>query len=425
MLVHYKDDHAVHADEERWEDRVWVFAKDGQRLRWTEYPIVVFDDESGRFERRQSGQYARILHSWEPNAAQQADIRDGLKINTRGSKTKTLRGSDARGWSSGQRSAAASASIVTYTEVWGIEDLATQPVFTRSDVMGGGRTDSLEGLTRYATTEVRDGGERLVGSFERDDSRHGSFEMMRSAPVGSLEEKTLEQRQRDARVQEGESPPDPRAVASQLIAQQLGAVGLAVSQAELDELTARSLQFSARGVEPEVIGVSLGDDMRRWLRGVAEPGARHADSARYRWPFDASQPAQLLSSEPSFEFSLPAGTPVVAAREGVAARIVDGHPEGVAAEAWRVNTVYVRHPDGSFATYAQLKPGVAVKAGQSVRAGDALGAVRAPGFPLPAKLAFAVTRIDRELRPQPVEIRFAGADPAGVIPETGQAYGGR
>lgn len=429
VLVHYKDDHAVNADEERWEDRVWVFSKDGRRLRWTEYPIVVFDDESGRFERRQSGQYARILHFWKPNEAQQADIRDGLKVNTRGSKTKTLRGSDAKGWTSVQRSAAASASVVTYTEVWGIEGLSSKPVFTRSDVMGGGRTDSLEGLTRYATTEVREGGQRLLGSFERDGSRHGTFEMMRSAPVGSLEEKTLEQRQRDARVRDAEdlgSASDPRSVAAQTIAQQLSAVGLAASQAELDQLTARSLELSARGVEPEAIGVSLADDMRRWLRNVAQPGARHADSARYRWPFDAKDPAQLLSSEPDrLEFFVPAGTPVVAAREGVVARIVDGHPEGVAAEIWQVNTVYIRHPDGTFASYAYLKPGVAVKQGQSVRAGDVLGGVRAPATPVPARLAFAVTRVDPELRPQPVEIRFAGPDPAGIVPETGKTYGGR
>ena len=64
VLVHYKDDNAPNPEQERWEDRVWVFEKKGRRLKWTEYPIVVFEDDSGRFERRGTGQYARILHSW-------------------------------------------------------------------------------------------------------------------------------------------------------------------------------------------------------------------------------------------------------------------------------------------------------------------------------------------------------------------------
>jgi hypothetical protein len=425
VLVHYKDDHAINKDEERWEDRIWVFKQDGQRLRWTEYPIVVFDDESGRFERRQSGQYARILHFWKPNAAQQADIRDGLKVNTRGSKTKTLRGSDAKGWTSGQRSAAASASVVTYTEVWGIEGLPAKPVFTRSDVMGGGRTDSLEGITRYATTEVGDGGSRLSGSYERDGSRHGTFEMLRSAPVGSLEQKTLEQRQRDALRQGLESNPDARAATTDVIERQLDVVGLSASRVELDGMTSRAVQLAAQGVEPEAIGVAIGDDLRRTLREVGEPGATHDDTARYRWPFDSPDPSLLLSSEEGFDFAVPAATPVVAAREGVVTRIVDGHGEDQPPAAWRSNAVYVRHADGSFAVYAFLKSGIPLKTGQAVKAGDALGSVGPTVGPQPSKLRFAVLRLDGEVRSQPVAIRFAGPDPSGVVPETGKAYGGR
>jgi hypothetical protein len=92
VLVHYRDDHTVRPEQERWEDKAWVFERSGSRLRWTEYPIVVFSDETGRFERRQTGQYARVLHAWEPNAKQLEDIRRGLEYNTRGSKSKTLRG---------------------------------------------------------------------------------------------------------------------------------------------------------------------------------------------------------------------------------------------------------------------------------------------------------------------------------------------
>jgi hypothetical protein len=184
VLVHYKDDHAENADAERWEDRVWVFERLGNRLEWTDYPIVVFEDESGRFERRDTGQYARILHYWEPNEVQLADIRDGLQVNSRGSKSKSLRGSDAKGWSSVRRAAASSASVVTYQEVWSIDDVQGLPVFTRSDFLGGGRTDTLEGVTKFTTTRVENG--VLLGTYDRDGSRRGDFRMLPSGTPGAL-----------------------------------------------------------------------------------------------------------------------------------------------------------------------------------------------------------------------------------------------
>ena len=213
VLIHYKDDHAENPDTERWDDRVWVFEKDGNRLRWTEYPIVVFDDESGRFERRDTGQYARILHYWEPSDAQLADIKDGLQVNPRGTKTKTLRGSDAQGWSSGRRAAAASASVVTYEEVWSVDDLGKLPVFKRSDFMGSGRTDTLEGTTEYTTQKIEGG--VLSGRFERDGSRHGDFRMMPSGGIGEVKgadsqdelQKKVIQREVDRATQSGKGLP--------------------------------------------------------------------------------------------------------------------------------------------------------------------------------------------------------------------------
>jgi hypothetical protein len=213
VLVHYKDDHAENPQTERWDDRVWVFARQGNRIVWTEYPIAVFEDESGRFERRDTGQYARILHYWEPSETQLADIKDGLQVNTRGTKTKTLRGSDAQGWSSGRRAGAASASVVTYEEVWSIDDPANLPVFKRSDYMGSGRSDSLEGTTEYTTQKIEGG--VLTGRFERDGSRHGDFRMMPSGGIGEVKgaetqdelQKKVIQREVDRAIQRGEGLP--------------------------------------------------------------------------------------------------------------------------------------------------------------------------------------------------------------------------
>ena len=158
MLVHYKDAHAGNADAERWEDRVWVFEREGTGLRWTEYPIVVFDDESGRFERREHRSVRAHPHFWEPSEAQLADIRDGLQVNSRGSKTKTLRGSDAKGWSSGRRAGSASASVVSYRRSGRSRARRALPIFTRSDLMGSGRSRLARGHHRVHHGEGREGG---------------------------------------------------------------------------------------------------------------------------------------------------------------------------------------------------------------------------------------------------------------------------
>ena len=97
VLIHYKDAVTEHPERERWEDRIWVFQREESRLRWIDYPIVVFEEQSGRFEQLGSNRASRVLHFWEPNAVQLTQIRAGLEINPRGSRNKTLRGSDAEG----------------------------------------------------------------------------------------------------------------------------------------------------------------------------------------------------------------------------------------------------------------------------------------------------------------------------------------
>lgn len=180
VLIHYTDDHAHATDQMRWDDKVWVFERSGSRLRWTEYPIVVFRDQTGRFESLGGARASRVLGGWEPNEAQLAQIRAGLEVNDRGSKSKTLREHGEDGWRSTTRPSAASASIVTYVENWSIERASETPIFRREDILGSGRAESLEGVTEYATTEVAAGGNVLRGTFERDGSRHGTFRLLRA-----------------------------------------------------------------------------------------------------------------------------------------------------------------------------------------------------------------------------------------------------
>jgi hypothetical protein len=194
VLVHFRDDHTHDPTQMRWDDRVWVFEKAGSRLRWSEYPIVVFRDRTGRFESR-GGRTARALHGWEPNEAQREEIAKGIPVGNRGSKKKTLRrrGDD---WQSASRSTAASASIVSFVEHWSISDPTGKPTFRREDVLGSAETEGLEGVTQYTTTEVLDGGNELHGSFTRDESRRGIFRLTRSGATKELKDKNKSEGQR-------------------------------------------------------------------------------------------------------------------------------------------------------------------------------------------------------------------------------------
>lgn len=182
VLTHYQDSASNNPEAWRWADRVWRFAREGDQLEWTEWPIVVLDNEEGRFERLGSNRQSRILIAWEPNDAQLADIRNGLQVNSRGVKTKTLRSSEGGGvWRSTTAPAAVqSAVMLNYSEDWSIEDASGTPLFRRADSLGGGVAESMEGSAEYRTEEIRDDGRELVGSYQRDGTEVGRFRMIRS-----------------------------------------------------------------------------------------------------------------------------------------------------------------------------------------------------------------------------------------------------
>jgi len=186
VLVHYKDEATNNPDFERWQDKVWVFEKKGSRLEWTEYPIVVFEDETGRFEGAGTNQHHRVLAFWEPGESQIENVREGLRVNKRGSRTKTLRGSPERGYQSVGGLRTASVSVIGYHESLSIEGLPERPVFTRDDMMGSARTEVMEGRTQYVTEEVLDGGKLLRGTYSRDGNQHGTFRMMRSGEASNV-----------------------------------------------------------------------------------------------------------------------------------------------------------------------------------------------------------------------------------------------
>ncbi len=186
VLAHYRDSATANPDAERWEDRIWVFERSGSRMRWIEYPIVVFDNSSGRFERLGTNRAARTLARWEPDESQLGNIRRGLQVNERGKRSKTLRGSDSEGWRSSGASGGFSANTLTYHTIWEVEDPNGLPVFSIRESLGGATAESLDGVTEYRTRSIEPDGS-LRGEFNRDATRSGSFWIVRSGGTREVE----------------------------------------------------------------------------------------------------------------------------------------------------------------------------------------------------------------------------------------------
>lgn len=442
VLIHYRDAKAPNPGVDRWEDRLWVFEASGDGLRWTEYPIVIFDDESGRFERRAgTGQYARLLHFWEPSPPQLANIRAGLAVNDRGSQTKTLR---RRGdaWSSGER-ASPGVGVITYQETWSIEQAEDRPVFRQRDVLGTEGAEGLEGLTELRTEEVREGGDLLVGRFQRDGTRTGSFELRRSGARKGLPKRTQSDLQAQAFARGLQSSSEVRGAMLEFAREELVDAGVLLSDAEIDALVEKATRLSSQGLDPGQIRGRLREQVSLSWLSFAPVGATHDDSVRYRFPFEAGTPRRLRAGvgedvatggfgftsdwtghrgwwKYSFDFELPRGTPVLAARDGEVARTGSQFTEidpdqGRSAPSAHVE---VLHADGTFAVYGHLLE-VRVKVGQRVRAGDEIGLALAP------RGHFGVVRRAEELRLESTSIRFDDGSAEGVVPISGLGYGGQ
>ena len=193
VLIHYRDSATANPDSDRWADRLWTFENRGSRLHWTEYPIVVFSDSTGRFERLGRNPRSRVLHAWGPNEGQRAEIAQGLQVNRRGSKTKSLRTASGGGYRSQSRARSLSVTTIGYQQTWSIERPATLPVFTQDDVVGtdaslatGARGNS-SGRTRYSALEVSQDGRVITGRYARDESRRGTFRLIRAGAPRTLE----------------------------------------------------------------------------------------------------------------------------------------------------------------------------------------------------------------------------------------------
>lgn len=188
----------------------------------------------------------------------------------------------------------------------------------------------------------------------------------------------------------------------------------------------RRLEAGAPREDLDAIVAEVLDEV---LISFAPRGATPKPGFKYRYPMDVSTPvlvSQGPNTEPThqdleaYDFAIPIGTPVLAARPGRVALVVDGFeledlPPG---QGWMVNQVDVLHRDGTWATYLHLNAGIPVREGQEVRGGERIGYSGNTGFSKDPHLHFQVQARGADGKPRTVPVRFRDGTKEGARPRT-------
>jgi murein DD-endopeptidase MepM/ murein hydrolase activator NlpD len=164
-----------------------------------------------------------------------------------------------------------------------------------------------------------------------------------------------------------------------------------------------------------------------WGTGAPAPD----ESFRYAFPF-RGEPAVLVQgidgaythqgkNRYAFDFAVPVGTDVVAARAGTVLFVADGFGDGAPDPSYeeRANEVFILHDDGTVAGYGHLSKGLRVALGERIELGDVLGRSGNSGYSRGPHLHFEVSTQQSGTQLESIPIRFRG----DVVPVEGQRYG--
>jgi hypothetical protein len=112
-----------------------------------------------------------------------------------------------------------------------------------------------------------------------------------------------------------------------------------------------------------------------------------------------------------YDFDMPIGTPVHAARSGVVTWLQDGYDDGDH-DFYHSNTVQVTHADGSFAQYLHLtRAGALVEVGDSIVQGQVIGISGYTGFTGPREhLHFVVFEFLNDTSRKSLPVTFRNVD---------------
>lgn len=206
---------------------------------------------------------------------------------------------------------------------------------------------------------------------------------------------------------------------------------------------AKALALAAKtGAKPDERREAYFDRLAREIGiaylSFAPVGAVHDDSVRYRLPFPLEMPRLLTQGVNgaithqgreaySFDFAMPSGSPVLAARDGTVARVRDGFSEGGLDSKYvmRANDVVILHADGTYGVYTHLSKGIPVHEGQVVEQGDPIALSGNTGLTAGPHLHFGVYHRDAPASTSTVPIRFGVGSPKGFVPVPNQFYGGK
>lgn len=159
--------------------------------------------------------------------------------------------------------------------------------------------------------------------------------------------------------------------------------------------------------------------------------SREPATPRYVLPFPVGATYELLqgyagpwghqgAAEFAYDFRMPIGTEVVAARAGVVAR-VEASFANATRKPGEENYVFVDHGDGTFARYYHLdRGGALVAAGATVAAGQPLARSGDSGASAGPHLHFDVAKECAEWGCQTIPIEFANATENPLV--AGRSY---
>jgi murein DD-endopeptidase MepM/ murein hydrolase activator NlpD len=162
--------------------------------------------------------------------------------------------------------------------------------------------------------------------------------------------------------------------------------------------------------------------------------AQHDPSVVYDLPYQGTYEvtqgfhgtfSHTEDDEYAVDWGMPAGTPLYAAREGIVIATRSTMSKGGGARdkfGGLQNFIWIRHSDGTIASYDHLKQGgVVVKVGERVSRKQLIGYSGNTGFSDRAHLHFVITRPVDGFRYQSFPMRFRTA--AGIItPAEGRSY---
>jgi hypothetical protein len=158
------------------------------------------------------------------------------------------------------------------------------------------------------------------------------------------------------------------------------------------------------------------------------------DQIAYDLPFETGKSFRLFqgyfgsfshTDEYALDFSMPEGTPVVAAREGKIVQIVIDNNQGCPSKDCQTynNYITIMHPDGSYARYVHLQyKGAKLPLGSEVKRGDIIGYSGNTGWSSGPHLHFVsfLGKFDG-WRTIPTKFRM-GKGEENILLEEGQTY---